>query len=397
MKERLKIAIFSGNIPSTSFIERLIDGVSKHHEVLLFGMQKQKVDYSSNSIRIFSTPNSKLKNSFITLWRATKLFFTNPKALFQLLEEVKKEASNYSKFMKLSKCIPILLHKPDILHLQWAKDLPKYAFLKSTFKIPIVVSFRGAHINYTPIVEPDFAEKYKATFPLVDAFHGVSKTIIDKASQYGDIANRSTVIYSPLPQFFFEAYEEFQKKESEIIRIVSVGRNHWKKGYQYAVDAIKQLKEKGYNVHYTLIGPSSPTEALLFQIHQLSVEDSISFVGQLNQEDLLKALKKQDILLLPSLGEGIANVALEAMSMGLPVISTNCGGMAEVVKHKETGWLIPMRNTDAIAEAVIDFNSTSESELKSITNNAYKFVKNEFDFKNNISKFISLYNTVVKS
>jgi len=391
----MKIAIFSGNIPSTSFIERLIDGVSQHHEVYLFGTSQEKVTYKSKSISVYATPKSKFKTIGVTLLRALKLLFNKPRNLFQLLREVKSESSRYGQFMLFSRCVPILLHRPDILHLQWAKDLPKYAFLKTRFYIPLIVSFRGAHINYTPIVEPDYAEKYKANFPYVDAFHGVSKTIIHKASKYGKIKERSTVVYSPIPKFFFDSFQEFQKSKQNAIRIVSVGRNHWKKGYQYAIDAIYDLKQKGYDVHYTLIGPSAPTEVLLFQINQLQLQDSVSFKGQLHQKEVLQALKNQDFLLLPSLGEGIANVVLEAMSLGLPVISTDCGGMAEVVKHKETGWLIPMRSSSAIVEAVIDFDKTSSEDLKAMTKNAFELVKKEFDYDCNIEKFIRLYESVV--
>ena len=103
----------------------------------------------------------------------------------------------------------------------------------------------------------------------------------------------------------------------------------------------------------------------------------------------------QDVLLLPSLGEGIANVVLEAMSLGLPIISTDCGGMAEVVKHKETGWLIPMRSSSAIVEAVIDFDKTSSEDLKAMTKSAFELVKKEFDNDCNIEKFIRLYESVV--
>lgn len=396
MKKQLKIALFSGTIPSTSFIERLIEGVSKHHEVLLFGVQKKSTNYNSKSIHIYATPNSKWKNLIVTFFRGLKLLLTQPKVLFGLLDEVKSEKTRYSKFAKFSRCLPILLHQPDVLHLQWAKDISSYVFLKTRFNIPLIVSFRGAHINYTPIVEPEYATIYKDLFPHVDAFHGVSQTIINKAAQYDDISSRSTVVYSPTPDFFFEAYKPYKKSKSKTIQLVSVGRNHWKKGYQYAIDAVHQLIIKGYDVQYTLIGPVKPTEALLFQMHQLDVVDAITFKSHLNQKQLLEELKHQDVLLLPSLGEGIANVVLEAMSMGLPVISTDCGGMAEVVKHKETGWLIPMRDAKAIETAIIDFHNTSQEKLQSMVLQAHELVKREFDYDKNIVKFIALYESFVK-
>ena len=100
MKKQLKIALFSGTIPSTSFIERLIEGVSKHHEVLLFGVQKKSTNYNSKSIHIYATPNSKWKNLIVTFFRGLKLLLTQPKVLFGLLDEVKSEKTRYSKFAK---------------------------------------------------------------------------------------------------------------------------------------------------------------------------------------------------------------------------------------------------------------------------------------------------------
>ena len=102
-----------------------------------------------------------------------------------------------------------------------------------------------------------------------------------------------------------------------------------------------------------------------------------------------------NLLLLPSLNEGIANVVLEAMAMSLPVISSDCGGMSEVVKHRETGWLVPIRNPKAIADAVIDYSQTSNKELSNIVKNANELIKSEFNTKENIAQFINLYKSVM--
>ena len=64
-------------------------------------------------------------------------------------------------------------------------------------------------------------------------------------------------------------------------------------------------------------------------------------------------MRSFDVLLLPSLNEGIANVVLEAMAIGVPVISTDCGGMSEVVILDTTGWLLPVRDSKAIAKGLI--------------------------------------------
>ncbi len=98
------------------------------------------------------------------------------------------------------------------------------------------------------------------------------------------------------------------------------------------------------------------------------------------------------MLLLPSLEEGIANVVLEAMALGVPVISTDCGGMNEVVKHGETGWLIPVLNLHTLASTIIHFKNASIEKKVFIVNNAYKHLKAYFDREHAIVQFDKFYN-----
>jgi colanic acid/amylovoran biosynthesis glycosyltransferase len=130
-------------------------------------------------------------------------------------------------------------------------------------------------------------------------------------------------------------------------------------------------------------------------MHQLELEQHITLIGAMPQEDLIETLKSYDVLLLSSVEEGIANVVLEAMAVGLAVISTDCGGMAEVVGHKGTGWLVPVRDPQAIADAIVEVSETSELELQHITQNAHQFVKTHFNAEDGIRRFHELYERVM--
>ena len=174
-----------------------------------------------------------------------------------------------------------------------------------------------------------------------------------------------------------------------------VGRFHWIKGYKYALDALHILKSRGLNVQVTIVGPEIMTEAINFQVHQLQLQDQVILKPSLSQSDLRHEYKSHDILLLSSLKEGIANVVLEAMAIGLPVISTDCGGMKELVKNKETGWLVPVRDPQAIADAISDISETTELDLQQITQHAHDFVKTHFNADNSIQQFIELYKRVM--
>ncbi|PWI31510.1 hypothetical protein DI383_02245 [Flavobacteriaceae bacterium LYZ1037] len=391
----MKIAIFSGSIPSTTFIEHLIEGVAKTHTVWLFGVKHSPKKYKASNIKIVATPKAKLLNLWVTFFRTIWLLLKSPKDIFKLLIEIKQFPSLYTKWNWYSKWLPIILYKPDILHIQWAKDVEYYMFLKKEFDIKIILSLRGAHINYSPVVNPKLAAIYRQEFPHIDGFHAVSKAIGLEAQMYGAPPKRIQVIHSPVPKCFFEEYLILNKNESKIIQIVSVGRFHWIKGFKYMLDAIFLLKQKGKQVNYTIIGPQKFSEELLFQIHQLGLEKDIKLMASLPQDKLIITLKTFDMLVLPSLKEGIANVVLEAMALGLPVLSSDCGGMPEVVIPKNTGWLVPVRDPEALANAIVEIKDTSVAELQNITKNAHHFVQEHFNAEDSIQQFLELYESIV--
>ncbi|WP_178984753.1 glycosyltransferase family 4 protein [Winogradskyella helgolandensis] len=395
MGTRLKIAVLSGTIPSTTFIEHLIKGVSQTHEVLLFGVQTKPVAYDSKYVKIYDTPKSHVKNAIVSSGRLLQLVLKSPKNAVKLYRHTSQFKKRYERWVWFTKLLPIVLYKPDVLHIQWAKDVAYYTVLQEAFGVPIVVSLRGAHINYTPIVDLRIATIYKQEFPKIKAFHAVSKAIGDEARRYGAKATAIHTIYSPIPPFFFEHYKPCNTVQNKTIRLVSVGRFHWIKGYETALDAIALLKDKGYHIHYTIIGPDEFTEPILFQCHQLKLVDDVALVGAMSQTELIPFLQQFHGMLLPSLKEGIANVVLEAMALGLPVVSTDCGGMAEVVIPNETGWLVPVRDAEAMADAVIALSVTPKLELHEITKRAHEFVKSEFNAEDSISKFVRLYEGVV--
>ncbi|MFC4721200.1 glycosyltransferase family 4 protein [Geojedonia litorea] len=390
----MKIAIFSGELPSSTFIEQLIEGVSERHQVFLFGVQKQPKTYASPHIYKYISPKRHWVNFAYTLYRLVLLLLKRPGDLKPLLNEIRRYHTRYEQWVWLTRFLPIILYRPDVFHMQWTRDLEFYAFLKTRFKIPMVVSLRGAHVHYTPIVAPYIADVYRTTFPLMDGFHAVSKSMASAAMEYGAELSKIEVIHSPLSPQVFEVYKPYQKRVHQSFRIGAVGRFHWVKGMRYAFDACAILKERGFSYDFTFVNSNPIDEASLFQMDQLGIRDEVQILSALEQQALFKVMQDFDVLILPSLNEGIANVVLEAMALGIPVISTDCGGMPEVVIPNETGWLVPVRDPEALAKAIVEVAESSEVELQRITQNAHDFVKEHFGAEDSIQQFLDLYEDV---
>src|SRR5690606_38553968 len=119
MNKPYKIAVYSGEIPSTTFIERLVDGISKRGvKVYLFGLQKKKKQYSHPNIFKVSHTENSFNKFFILLKYTFLLFFFKYKEKKKLDTIINRLYAN-SRRNRL-KFYPVLYHRPDIFHLQWA-------------------------------------------------------------------------------------------------------------------------------------------------------------------------------------------------------------------------------------------------------------------------------------
>ena len=387
MSLKLKIAIYSGEIPSTTFIERLIVGLSAtKHTVYLFGSLSKKVSYNP-SVMVVDYTNTRFRKFLHLMKYSLLLTLFHPKDKKKLDQILQKRSNNllYSKV----KSYPVLWHRPDIFHLQWAKGLEDWAWVQE-FGMKLVLSLRGAHINYSPISDSGLAMMYRKHFPNVDAFHAVSEAIGIEATKYGAPIEHIKVVKSGLSMavFPFEIKTVYPK---ETLTILSVGRDHWKKNYRLGLDVMSELKKKSISFHYTIIGING-NEALLFQRAQLGLEQDVSFINSLPFEYVKRAIDEADVLLLPSLEEGIANVVLEAMALGTLVISSDCGGMSEVVIPGQTGFLVPFRDVEAMAEAVQEVSELSLEAYQTIAINARAFIEKYHTMEGMIADMVSLYN-----
>ncbi|WP_228851083.1 glycosyltransferase family 4 protein [Aegicerativicinus sediminis] len=383
-----KIAIYSGEIPSTTFIERLILGLSQRQfQLHVFGLVKTYPKNSPN-VKVVGYRNNKFSKGLHLLKFTILLRLFQPKHK-QKLDAWLKSKNRHTKRYKLN-FYPVLWNTPHIFHIQWAKSLEDWMWLKE-FGVKIVLSLRGAHINYSPIADLQLAESYRRNFPKVDGFHAVSNAIATEALKYGAHPKNIKVVYSGID---IKPSNTSVHEKNRYFQVVSVGRNHWKKGYNYALDAIKIVTETYPDVHYSLIGLSDNIE-YIYQIKDLGIEKNVSILPILSQMDVLDRMARADLMLLSSVEEGIANVVLEAMAMGTLVLSTDCGGMSELIKDGENGFLVPIRFPELMAQKILHCISFEKNKKAVIIDNAKVSIKQNHNLEGMVDGMIELYNQVL--
>jgi hypothetical protein len=144
------------------------------------------------------------------------------------------------------------------------------------------------------------------------------------------------------------------------LRLLSVGRLHWKKGHDQALSAVRSLLDSGIEVSYRIVGDGDHREPTLFAIDDLDLGNHVELLGALPACDVREQLAWADVFVHPSLTEAFGVAVAEAQAMGLPVVCSDAGGLPENVEDGVTGFVVARRDSHAIAAAVARLAGDSE-------------------------------------
>ena len=172
----------------------------------------------------------------------------------------------------------------------------------------------------------------------------------------------------------------------EKVRIVTVARLTEKKGVEYGIRAVEKLKRTCSDLRYIVVGDGELRESLQKLILELDLEEFVEIIGWRQQHEIASILSHSHILLAPSITaldgdkEGIPVVLMEAMAMGLPVVSTYHSGIPELVKDGVSGFLTVEKDVEATAEKLALLIESPELRL-SFGDQGRKFIKKNFNIE----------------
>jgi glycosyltransferase involved in cell wall biosynthesis len=164
------------------------------------------------------------------------------------------------------------------------------------------------------------------------------------------------------------AEEPIQEHFPSGLKIVSIGRLENQKGYDFAVDALKIVKQKGFNFHWIILGEGVEKPKLVQLIAKNDLVENVTFVGI--KENHYPYVKYADIFMQTSRFEGKSIAIDEAKIVGKPILVTNFSTVNDQITHKETGYITEM-NPQSIAEGVIELLQ-NENLRKQLSENLSK-------------------------
>jgi glycosyltransferase involved in cell wall biosynthesis len=198
----------------------------------------------------------------------------------------------------------------------------------------------------------------------------------------------------PLQRFQFRERAQPLRK-SMAIKLLAAGRFVPKKGFHYAVGALRDEKLAGRNVTLTLLGDGPERQRIAGVVNELKLSQQVTFISPSEPGALTAAFESAHAFLAPyevaadGDSDGISNVILEAFALGVPVIGTDAGGLKEVLAA-ETGFMVPQKDPAAIAQAIIDVaNHPDEAQKRARA--ARKLVEEQFDISRNIRPLLELF------
>lgn len=288
--------------------------------------------------------------------------------------------------------LPFMEETFDIVHFEFSGLAIYYRDVISLLEVKrFLVSCRGAEEQTKPYVDKQRISDLTRTFACMDKIHCVSYKLASQIQPYCNDANKIFINHPSIDVSQFRRKLVESTYDYKGISMVSVGRLDWRKGYEYALQAVRLLLEKGHNgLIYRIIGGGPEYEKLIFEVHDLGLASHVEFLGALNKGEVIAQLEKADIYLQSSLTEGLSNATLEAMALELPVVATDVGGTREAITDGLEGFIVSPRNPYELAMKITslieDVNLRREMGKK-----GREKIINQFSLERQTNTYLSIY------
>lgn len=289
----------------------------------------------------------------------------------------------------------------DLLHVHYAIPHASSAYLaknilKKKKDVKIITTLHGTDITLVGL-EPSFLPLVKFSIEESDGVTAVSRFLKEKTITNYNIEKNIEVIPNFIDTNIFKPMEActFRKHIAPVGEKILVHTSNFRQ-VKRVPDTIKILEKviKEIPCKLLLVGDGPDRSECERLTRQLNLMDSVKFLGK--QEGLVEILNSADIFLIPSQSESFGLAALEAMACGKPVVSSSVGGLPELIKHNETGFIAEIGDIDRMAKYVIDLLS-NEKKYQAFSRNCRERAINKFDKSKVVPMYEEFYHHILSA
>ena len=283
-----------------------------------------------------------------------------------------------------STCLARLVtaRKIDHLHAHFATSAASIARLAARFaRISYSFTAHAKDIFHETVDEADLRRKLSDASSVVTVSNFNVRFLKQK---FGEDASKVRRVYNGLDLHQFK----YQAPLDRPARIVSVGRLVEKKGFDVLIDACAHLRDQGSRFECDIIGSGEQEQVLLDRIRNHGLNSRVRLLGSRPQSEVIRRISSSALFAAPCVigsdgnADGLPTVLLEAMALGTPCVSTDVTGIPELIRHEETGLLVPQHDPLRLAEAMIRLLQESALRVQLATA-ARRLIEDEFDIVRN--------------
>lgn len=277
--------------------------------------------------------------------------------------------------------------KPDVLHAFLLESYVLGAPAARLARVPLVVAGRRSLSH--------FSQERRWIFALGKAVTRVTDHVVANAAAVAEDvraverlpADKLSVIYNGLPVSAFEPVEP-ESIDTKLPVVLCVARLRPEKGHRFLIGAAALLSQRGRPCTLVFVGDGPEWDRLKEQANGLDLD--IRFMGA--RTDVEGFLARADIVVLPSVSEGLSNAVMEAMAMGRPIVATAVGGTPELLEDR--GILVPASDPATLAEAFVRLFDDPELAA-SLGTAARAWARKNLDVTVMVDEHIKLYHRLM--
>jgi len=224
-----------------------------------------------------------------------------------------------------------------------------------------------------------------------DRFVATTRAIADELAAEGVSTKNIVQLPNGVETDLIEAKADYEFGKT--VHLTFVGRLHEQKGLDTLFKSFARLlNDTQSNICLRLVGDGPLRGELTSLAKELKIEDKVVFIGK--SDNVYPYLKETDIFILPSRAEGMSNALLEAMTFGLPVVTSNIPGNAMLIQDQKNGLLFEVENVDSMVNSVKRYLTDSDLRQR-MGRSARKTVEEQYSLESVADRYIALYNTLL--